>query len=286
LQGEVGFPVYFRWKIGLVIGKGKSNGQKHNMITAGIDIGHQSVNVVLMKDKEILGQSTFILAGAVETAATAAFEAALEEHGIEPSQIDGIFATGVGREKVPFAQGHRTEMLCQVKGAHRLFPEARTVIDLGAEGSRILRCDDRGNLTNFLLNDKCASGAGIFLETVAGMMQLPISEIGPASLRSGKKLALTSTCAVFAESEIVAEIHRGAAKEDILAAVNDSIVSKVIANSQRIGVEPGLVLTGGVAKNSGIVAAFKRQMGMEIMVPTFPEITGALGAAILAEYSK
>jgi (R)-2-hydroxyacyl-CoA dehydratese activating ATPase len=253
------------------------------MITAGIDIGHQSVNVVLMKDRGILGQATLILAGAVESAATAAFEAALNEHGMETSQIDRTFATGVGREKVPFAQGHRTEMLCQVKGVHWFFPRARTVIDLGAEGSRILRCDDQGNMTNFLLNDKCASGAGIFLETVAGMLQIPISDIGPASLRSSKKLALTTTCAVFAESEIVAEIHRGAAKEDILAAVNESIVAKVIANSQRVGVETDLVLTGGVAKNSGLVEAFRRQIGLEVKVPPFPEITGALGAALLAE---
>ncbi|HMK66340.1 MAG TPA: acyl-CoA dehydratase activase [Thermodesulfobacteriota bacterium] len=255
------------------------------MIAAGIDIGHQSVNVVLLKDKAMLGQGTFVLAGAVETAATAAFEAALKEHGLELSRINRIFATGVGREKVPFAHGHRTEMLCQVKGVHSLFPEARTVIDLGAEGSRILRCDDQGNLTNFLLNDKCASGAGIFLETVAGMVQLPISEIGPASLRSTQKLTLTSTCAVFAESEIVAEIHRGSAKEDILAAVHESIAAKVIAGSQRIGVESALVLTGGVALNQGLVETFRRQMGMEVKVPPLPEITGALGAAILAESS-
>jgi (R)-2-hydroxyacyl-CoA dehydratese activating ATPase len=256
------------------------------MITVGIDIGHQSVNVVLLKDKSMLGQGTFILAGAVETAATAAFEAALKEYNLDYSQIDHIFATGVGREKVPFAHGHRTEMLCQVKGSHSLFPGARTVIDLGAEGSRIMRCDDQGNLTNFLLNDKCASGAGIFLETVAGMVQLPISEIGPASLRSSKKLSLTSTCAVFAESEIVAEIHRGAAKEDILAAVHESIVAKVIAGSQRIGVEPTLVLTGGVARNQGLVETFRRQMGIEVKVPPMPEITGALGAAIMAESSQ
>ena len=253
------------------------------MIAAGIDIGHQSVNVVLLKDKAMLGQGTFVLAGAVETAATAAFEAELKEHGLELSRINRIFATGVGREKVPFAHGHRTEMLCQVKGVHSLFPEARTVIDLGAEGSRILRCDDQGNLTNFLLNDKCASGAGIFLETVAGMVQLPISEIGPASLRSTQKLTLTSTCAVFAESEIVAEIHRGSAKEDILAAVHESITAKVIAGSQRIGVESALVLTGGVALNKGLVHIFEEEFGFGVFVPENPQIVAALGAAILSK---
>jgi predicted CoA-substrate-specific enzyme activase len=255
------------------------------MITAGIDIGHQSINVVLLKDGKILSQATFILAGAVETAAAASFEAVLKGHRLEAGQIEAFFATGVGREKVPFARGNPTEMLCQVKGAHWYFPGARTVIDIGAEGSRILRCDAQGNLTNFLLNDKCASGAGIFLETVAGMLQTPVDEIGPASLRSTRRIALTTTCAVFAESEIVAEIHRGTAKEDILAGVNESLVAKVIANSQRIGVEPELVLTGGVAKNSGLVETFRRQIGMNVLVPPFPEITGALGAALLAENS-
>lgn len=252
------------------------------MITAGIDIGHQSVNVVLLKETKILGQGTYIVAGSVETAAKTAFQATREQHQGDSKEISRVFATGVGREKVVFADGHRTEMLCQVMGAHWFFPRVRTVIDLGAEGSRILRCDAQGNLTNFLLNDKCASGAGVFLETVADMLKLSVDEIGPASLSSSKRIALTTTCAVFAESEIVAAIHRGSAKEDILAAVHESIVAKVIASSSRIGVEPEIVLTGGVARNVGVVETFRRQLGMDLRVPEFPEITGALGAAILA----
>jgi (R)-2-hydroxyacyl-CoA dehydratese activating ATPase len=256
------------------------------MITAGIDIGHESVKVVLLEENQILGQAGFNIAGEVGAAARMAFENLLSQQGISPKQIGYLLTTGVGRGKVPFADSHRTEMLCHVVGAHWLFPKARTVIDLGAEGSRILRGDARGNLTNFLLNDKCAAGAGIFLETVAHMLKLPIDQIGPASLRSSKKVELTSTCAVFAESEIVAEIHRGTAREDILAGVHESIVTKVIANINRVGVEPEVVLTGGVAKNIGMVKAFRRTMQMEVKVPQFPETAGALGAAILAGNSS
>ena len=255
------------------------------MITAGIDIGHQSVNVALLDDAGITGHATFVIAGEVGAAAKMAFEGALEQHRMKPKDIDRIFATGVGREKVAFAHGHKTEMLSHVVGAHSVFPSVRTVIDIGAEGSRILRSDAKGNLSNFVLNDKCASGAGVFLETVAGMLDLQVSEIGPISLRSSRKLVLTTTCAVFAESEIVAEIHRGSAREDILAGVNESIVSKVVSISRRVGVEPDVVLTGGVARNVGIVEAFARQLGLKVKVPDRPEITGAVGAAILARNS-
>jgi predicted CoA-substrate-specific enzyme activase len=173
-------------------------------------------------------------------------------------------------------------MSSHVAGAHREYPGARTVIDLGAEGSRISRCDSKGRLANFLLNDKCASGTGVFLETVAGMLATPIADIGLLSLRSANRLELTTTCAVFAESEIVAEIHRGSSKEDILRAVNQSIAAKVAESCRRFGVEPEIVLTGGVARNVGVVDELASQLGVEIRVAGNPEIAGAVGAAILA----
>jgi predicted CoA-substrate-specific enzyme activase len=252
------------------------------MITAGIDIGYQSINAVILKDAGVVSHASLVIAGEVQTVARIAFEKILDQAGMKSGAIDRLFATGIGREKVSFADGHRTEMLSHVKGAHRLFPEARTVIDLGAEGSRILKCDSSGNLTSFVMNDKCASGAGIFLETVAEMMQIPVSEMGTASLRASKQLKLTTTCAVFAESEIVAEVHRGSSKEDILWAVHESIAAKVASAVKRFGIEPELAFTGGVALNTGVVAALKEQLGLDIRVPECPDIVGALGAAILA----
>lgn len=252
------------------------------MITAGIDIGHQSVNAVILDDNRIISHATLIVAGGVENAAKTTFEKVLDQEGMQHSDIDRLFATGVGREKVTFADGHNTEMLSHVKGAHRLFPDVRTVIDVGAEGSRILRCDSEGNLTNFIMNDKCASGAGVFLETVAEMMQIPLSDMGPLSLNSSRKLVLTTTCAVFAESEIVAEIHRGSSKEDILWGVHESIAAKITSVSKRVDMEPELIFTGGVARNIGVVESLKRQLNLDIKIPEVPEIVGALGAAILA----
>jgi len=255
------------------------------MISAGIDIGYQSVNAVILDGDRIISHVTLIIAGGVEAAAKGAFEKVLDKAGMGPASIKRLFATGVGREKVTFADGHRTEMLSHVKGAHRLFPDARTVIDVGAEGSRILKCDSEGNLTNFVMNDKCASGAGVFLETVAEMMQIPLSAMGPLSLGFSKELQLTTTCAVFAESEIVAEIHRGASKEDILWGVHQSIASKIASVAKRVGLEPQVVFTGGVALNLGVVKALEKQLGLTIRVPENPEIVGALGAAILARIS-
>ena len=253
------------------------------MIAAGVDIGYQSVNAVILEDDRIISHATMIVAGEVEAAARVAFDTILDQAGMREDSIESIFATGVGREKVTFADGHRTEMLSHVRGSHRLFPGAKTVIDVGAEGSRILRCDSEGNLTNFIMNDKCASGAGVFLETVAEMMQIPLSEMGPLSLGSSKSLVLTTTCAVFAESEIVAEVHRGSSKEDILWGVHESIAAKIASVSKRVGIEPELVFTGGVALNIGVVDALEKQLGLTIQVPENPEIVGALGAAILAK---
>ncbi len=255
------------------------------MITAGLDIGHQSVKGIILADRQIIRHITLKLSGEVDASAKMAFERLLTEARLQPSQVGRVFATGIEREKVSIADGHRTEMLCHLKGAHRLFPGARTVIDLGAEGIRVLRGDAGGNLRDFMMNDKCAAGTGIFLETVAMMLRIPLAEMGSLSRRGSGKLVLTSTCAVFAESEIVGEIHRGTPMEDILQAVHESVATKIAQLSRRIGLEPQLILTGGVARNSGIIEALEKNLELDIRTPENPEIVGALGAAILARNS-
>ena len=252
------------------------------MVTAGIDIGHESVTVVILHDDGTLGHATFVIAGEVGAAARLAFEQTLDRLGIVRASIHRIFATGIGRESVALADGHRTPMLSHARGAHWWFPGARTVIDVGAEGNRVMRCDANGNLTNFALNDKCAAGSGVFLETVAEMLDVPLADMGALSLRGSRRVVLTSTCAVFAESEIVAEIHRGSARADILRGVHESIVAKIAAMSRRVGIEPDLVLTGGVARNVGVAQALREQLQMDVAVPEHPQIAGALGAALLA----
>ncbi len=257
----------------------------NNIVTAGLDIGHQNVKGVLLGEQGIMSRITLRLSGEVDTSAKVAYEKLLTQAQLKPSQVDHLFATGLEREKVSLADGNPTEMLCHLKGAHWLFPGARTVLDLGAEGIRILRGDSEGNLTNFLMNDKCAAGTGIFLETVALMMRISLTEMGPLALRSSGKLVLTSTCAVFAESEIVAEIHRGTPLEDILGAVHESIASKIAQLGKRIGLEPEVVFTGGVARSVGIQQALKKHLAPDVKIPEDPDIVGALGAAILARNS-
>lgn len=252
------------------------------MVTAGIDIGHESVTVVILRDDGILGHTSLVIAGEVGAASSLAFAETLERLGVERAGIDRIFATGIGRESVPLADGHRTPMLSHARGAHWWFPGVRTVIDVGAEGSRVMRCDANGNLTDFALNDKCAAGSGVFLETVADMLDVPVADMGGLSLSGSRSVVLTSTCAVFAESEIVAEIHRGSSRADILQGVHESLVAKIAGISRRVGVEPDLVLTGGVARNVGVVQALREQFKMDVAVPEHPEIAGALGAALLA----
>jgi len=252
------------------------------MVTAGIDIGHESVSVVVLDDDAIVGHATFVISGEVGATASRAFEQTLDRLGIARSGIERVFATGVERENVALADGNRTQMLSHARGAHWWFPGARTVIDVGAEGTRVMRCDASGRLMSFALNDKCASGSGVFLETVAEMLEVPLADMGALSLRASRGVVLTSTCAVFAESEIVAEIHRGASVEDILRGVNESMVSKIAAIGRRVEIVPDVVLTGGVARNVGVVQALRKSLEMDVAVPQHPEITGALGAALLA----
>ena len=256
------------------------------MITAGLDVGHQSINGVILDDQEILTHLSLRLAGEVDASARVAFEKLLGQAKLKPAQVNLLFATGMEREKISIADGHRTEMLCHLRGAHWLFPGVRTVIDTGAEGIRILKGDARGNLTQFVLNDKCAAGTGIFLETVAMMMRVSLEEMGPVSQLSAGNILLTSTCAVFAESEIVGQIHRGTSREDILHAVHESVASRISILAKRIGIEPEVVQTGGVARNLGVVEALKRSLELDIRVPEKPEIMGALGAALLARNSE
>lgn len=256
------------------------------MVTAGIDIGHESVGVAVLGEAGLLGHTTLVVAGEVGAAARLALETALGRLDLAREAVDRVFATGIGRESATVADGHRTPMLSQARGAHWYVPGARTVIDVGAEGTRVMRCDARGHVTDFALNDRCASGSGVFLETVADMLDVPLADLGTRSLRGEPGVVLTSTCAVFAESEIVAEIHRGTAPEAILRGVHAAIASKIAATARRVGLAPAVVFTGGVARNAGLAQALRDELGADVTVPERPEITGALGAALLAREAE
>lgn len=252
------------------------------MLTLGIDVGHCNTKAVLLEDGFVIGKVIFRAAGSVQKAAVEAWEKIREVTGIHKRSYPRVFVTGVGRDKGFGGDGTPTEMASHVRGVYHWLPSVRTVVDLGAEGVRVSRCDHGGKLVNFVLNDRCAAGTGMFLETVAQMLELSVSEMGSLALRGSPGVRLTSTCAIFAESEIVGYVHKGVSRQDILWAVHDSLGARVAALVQKVGPRPEVVATGGAARNKGLLKALEFHLGFPVMVLHEPELMGALGAALLA----
>jgi predicted CoA-substrate-specific enzyme activase len=207
---------------------------------------------------------------------------ALEQASLQIDDISYIVATGYGRFNVPFADRQITELSCHARGVSSLFPNVRTAIDIGGQDAKCMKIDN-GRLTNFVMNDKCAAGTGRFLEVTAATLGIKLEDMGDISLKATKKIQISNLCTIFAQQEVVALLSRGEKLENILAGLHDALASRVAALARRLGIEPDLVLTGGVAKNTGIVRAMKENLGCEIFVPEEPLLTGALGAAILAK---
>ena len=252
------------------------------MITAGIDVGNQTAKIVLLAGDGVVAHVMVPVAGNARLAAERGLEQALAAAGLTRDTIAAATATGVGRNVVAFATGTASEISCNAKGAVWLYPEARTVVDIGAENFRGSTCDDLGDVVDFVTNDKCAAGVGSFLEAMAKALEVSLAEMGPLSLRSTKELGISTTCAVFAESEVISLVHRGLSKVDILRGIHDSIASRTSSALMRIGVEEQVVMVGGVAKNVGVVESLQRMLGFEVTVPDNPHIIGALGAALRA----
>jgi len=207
---------------------------------------------------------------------------ALEQASLQIDDISYIVATGYGRLNVPFADRQITELSCHAKGVSSLFPNVQTAIDIGGQDAKCMKIAN-GRLINFVMNDKCAAGTGRFLEVTAATLGIRLEAMGDISLKATKKIQISSLCTIFAQQEVVALLSRGEKLENILAGLHDALASRIAALARRLGIEPDLVLTGGVAKNIGMVRAIKESLGCEILVPEEPLLTGALGAAILAK---
>jgi benzoyl-CoA reductase subunit A len=192
-------------------------------------------------------------------------------------------ATGYGRVIVPFADETITELSCHARGAQWLFPSARTILDMGGQDCKAIRCDGRGILVNFAMNDKCAAGTGRFLELIAEVMGLPISQLGPLSLQADGEAPINNTCAVFAKSEVAGLISKGADRRQILAGLNTALASRIYTLLRKVGIEKDLVISGGIAKNPGIVKNVEERVGLKALLPEEPQIVGALGAALFAQ---
>ena len=252
------------------------------MITAGIDLGAQTVKVVIINDGKILARTIASTGFEPLESAQKMMDEAVKKAGILRTDIKRVFATGAGRKTVPFADNYNTEVTADAKGTTWLLPSVRTIIDIGAEEARGISCDASGRVLDFAKNDKCAAGAGAFVESMARALEIKVSQMIELSLKSTKDAPINATCAVFAESEVVSLIHSKIEKADIAHAIHDAIASRVSSMVRRIPIEKDVALIGGVAKNAAIVDAMKKHLGVEIIVPENPDYVSALGAALLA----
>jgi len=249
---------------------------------AGIDIGStMSKAVVINSDGVMLAYVVGPTGAEHRRRANRVMEDVLVKAGITLDQVAYIISTGYGRVNVPFADKQVTELTCHARGVGALFPDVKTAIDIGGQDAKVLKIKN-GRLTDFLTNDKCAAGTGRFLEVAAETLGLSLDEMAHISLQTDTPVSINSLCTIFAQQEIISRLSEGEPLADILAGVYIAVTTRVVKLAHQLKIDPPVVFTGGVAKNAGMVKAMEKVLGMPVLVPGEPLITGALGAAILA----
>jgi predicted CoA-substrate-specific enzyme activase len=251
------------------------------MLVAGCDVGSLTAKALLMEDGSILSSELRKVRPRPELSALEVMEEALRKAGRRWEEVAYCVGTGYGRVRIPFAQENVSEISCHGKGAHWLLPSVRTVIDIGGQDCKVIRVDGEGKLVNFVMNDKCAAGTGRFLELMARTLGVGVEELG--KLSSTKLVPITNLCTVYARSEVLSYLAEGARPEDVAAGINQAMASRVKALASRVGVEREVVLSGGVAKNEGVVKYLQEMLGVPLVRLEFdPQLVGALGAALFA----
>ena len=254
------------------------------MLVAGIDIGSITTEALLFdKDKGIVGYTILQTGADSKKTAEIALEKVLSYPGKSISDVSYAISTGCGRKRAAFAKEAVTEITCIAKGVNYLFPEARTIIDIGGQDTKVVRIDEKGRVLEFEMNDKCAAGTGRFIEVMAKALNVELDKIGDISLQHKKELTISSICTVFAESEVISLVSEGEELEDILYGIHKAIADRTMGLINRLGgVTPEVIMAGGVAKNIGVVKALEKVLGTPIKIHVEPQIIGALGAAILS----
>jgi predicted CoA-substrate-specific enzyme activase len=253
------------------------------MITAGIDVGAASTKAVIMEGDKILAKYRQLAEDEEEQVINAAFEGALSEAGLTKDSIDKIVATGAGSKNVAFADESITDISSGARGAVFQVPESRTVVDVGAEQARAVKCDEAGKLLDFATNERCAAGSGAFIEAMARALQTDFEKFIAYHFESDKDIPLNAQCAVFAESEVVSLINSVATTADISRAINNSIAERTSSMTRRVGIEQAVTIIGGVALNKGFIDSLQRFLETEVKVPKDPIFTNAVGAALIAQ---
>ena len=252
------------------------------MITVGVDLGTQSVKAVIIKDNSVVSRKQVFSGFDPTKSAEEAIDEALKQANLQKSDVNYFVATGSGMEMAPYANSTISMMGADAKAAIYIFPKARTIIDIGAEEARAVKCDEKGTMVDFVVNERCAAGAGTFIEAMARALEVKLEEMGPLSLEAQRASPINASCVIFGESDVVSLIHRQEPKPEIARAVFDAMADRISSMVHRLGVNPEVVLVGGVAKDVGFVASLNRKLGVKVLIPEFPEFVGALGAALVA----
>ncbi|HTR19917.1 MAG TPA: acyl-CoA dehydratase activase [Gemmatimonadales bacterium] len=250
---------------------------------AGVDVGStQTKAVVIDEGRAIIGRALTDTGANVMRAAETAFQQALADGGIPEEEVEFVVGTGYGRYKVTFGNTQVTEISCHARGAVLMFPQTRTVLDMGGQDTKAIRVHPSGEIVDFCMNDKCAAGTGRFLGAAAVALDLPLTELGPTALRGERAVKISTTCTVFAESEVLSWLGKGKKIEDILLGVHESIAARSIGLLRRVGIENEVTFTGGVTKNQAMVETLNKRLGLTVNVGAESHYMGALGAALFA----
>ena len=251
----------------------------------GIDVGSTASKCVIMKDGTEIAAKSLVPVGTGTSGPARAIAEVLDNAGMTREQMDFVLATGYGRNSLDgLADMQMSELSCHAKGAAYLFPDVRTVVDIGGQDVKVIEIEN-GQMRNFVMNDKCAAGTGRFLDVMARVLEVRVEDLGDLGDKSTKEIGISSTCTVFAESEVISQLAVGTDKCDIIAGIHRSVAGRVSGLCNRVGVRDRVVMTGGVAQNHGIVKALENQLGHEISTSPLTQYNGALGAALFA-YQK
>jgi len=265
----------------------RSSARRAMTAVAGVDVGSIFTKVVIIdaESRDIISFSIMRSGASHENASRSAAENALKAAGMSFDDLAYVVSTGYGRSRVPFADRQITEITCHARAAKFFFPDAHTIIDIGGQDSKVIRIDDDGKVVNFVMNDRCAAGTGRFLEVMAAALEVDLEKLSELARKAKRHVEVSSVCAVFAESEVISLIASGHEKTDIAAAIFRAIARRITGMVGQLGIQERVVMTGGVAKNEGVVRALEERLKVEIAVPEEPQIAGALGAALFAAES-
>lgn len=252
------------------------------MIVAGIDIGSRGAKGILMKDGEIISSQIGDTGPESVKTSYMTMDRLLNGTGLALKDINYVVATGYGRVLVPFANENISEISCHARGITFYYPSVRTILDMGGQDCKAINCTADGTVTNFVMNDKCAGGTGRFLEMIADVLGVRLTDIGAMALDSKSEIPFNTICAVFAKSEAITAFRKGVSKPDILAGLNEAIATRCLNLLKRVSIQGDFTITGGIAKNKGMVAKIEQKVGLKAVLAPDPQLMGALGAALFA----